>query len=153
MKNLKRIFGTALLLTVMAVQAQAAADVDAADYFSNRPFRRATCSNVDSFVPVDSVPAVLQGRHGAGATVDNLIETSQNPDVVLTAPASYYSRRMVESQGKAWSADKSWDYVSGLVTKSLLKAADQYPEDAWSLTAYDWCKLYADKALNADGSF
>ena len=153
MKNLKRIFGTALLLTVMAVQAQAAVDVDAADCFTNRPFGWVTCSNVDSFVPVDSVPAVLQGRHGAGATVDNLIETFQNPGVVLTAPASYYSRRMVESQGKAWSADKSWDYVSGLVTKSLLKAADQYPEDAWSLTAYDWCKLYADKALNVDGSF
>lgn len=72
---------------------------------------------------------------------------------VKTAPADYFSRRMVESQGKAWSADKKWDYVSGLVTKSLLKCTTQYPEDAWSLTAYDWCKYYADKALNADGSF
>ncbi len=64
-----------------------------------------------------------------------------------------YSRRMVESQGKQWSADKSWDYVSGLVAKSLLKCTTQYPEDAWSLAAYDWCKFYADKALNEDGTF
>ena len=60
---------------------------------------------------------------------------------------------MVESHGKAWSADKKWDYVSGLVTKSLLKCTTQYPDEPWSLTAYDWCKFYADKALNDDGSF
>ena len=46
MKNQKRNFGTALLLMAMAVQTQAAADVDAADYFTNRPFGWATCSNV-----------------------------------------------------------------------------------------------------------
>jgi len=106
-----------------------------------------------SYIPVESVPSVLQSKHGAGATIDDLIDSFLNADKVLTAPAEYYSRRMVESQGKAWSADKSWDYVSGLVTKSLLKAATQYPEDAWSLTAYDWCKYYADAALNSDGSF
>lgn len=106
-----------------------------------------------SFIPVDSVPIVLQGKYGAGATIDGLIDDFLNPKKVLTAPAEYYSRRMVESQGKAWSADKSWDYVSGLVTKSLLKCTTQYPEDEWSLTAYEWCKYYADAALNANGSF
>lgn len=107
-----------------------------------------------SLIPAADVPAVLQGKHGAGATIDDLIDTYlSNPTGPMTAPESYYSRRMVESHGKAWSADKSWDYVSGLVTKSLLKCTTQYPEDMWSLTAYDWCKYYADKALNADGSF
>ncbi len=105
------------------------------------------------FIPVESVPAVLQGKHGAGATIDDLIDKFLTQGKVLTAPAEYYSRRMVESQGKVWSADKSWDYVSGLVTKSLLKCTTQYPDDLWSRTAYDWCKQYADKALNSDGSF
>ncbi len=71
----------------------------------------------------------------------------------IQAQTADYSRRMVESHGKAWSADKKWDYVSGLVTKSLLKCTTQYPDEPWSLTAYDWCKFYADKALNDDGSF
>lgn len=105
-------------------------------------------------IPVADVPAVLQGTHGAGATIDDLIDPYlAQPVGPMTAPATYYSRRMVESHGKAWSADKSWDYVSGLVTKSLLKCTTQYPEDEWSLTAYDWCKSYADAALNSDGSF
>ena len=104
-----------------------------------------------SFIPVADVPSVLGGKHGAGATIDDMIDDYLNP--VMTAPATYYSRRMTESQGKAWSADKSWDYVSGLVTKSLLKCTTQYPDDEWSKTAYDWCKYYADKALNSDGSF
>ncbi len=68
-------------------------------------------------------------------------------------PVADYSKRMVESHGKAWSADKKWDYVSGLVTKSILKCTTQYPDAEWSLTAYDWCKYYADAALNDDGSF
>ena len=105
-------------------------------------------------IPVADVPAVLQGKHGAGATIDDLIDAYlANPIGPMSAPETYYSRRMVESQGKAWSADKSWDYVGGLVTKSLLKCTTQYPEDVWSQTAYDWCKQYADAALNADGTF
>lgn len=102
-------------------------------------------------IPTNDVPKTLTGKHGAGATIDDLIDEFLNP--TLTAPESYYSRRMVESQGKAWSADKSWDYVSGLVTKSLLKCTTQYPDDDWSLTAYEWCKYYADAALYEDGSF
>ena len=105
-------------------------------------------------ISVADVPAVLQGKHGAGATIDDLIDAYlANPIGPMTAPATYYSRRMAESHGKAWSADKKWDYVSGLVTKSLLKCTTQYPEDEWSLKAYDWCQYYADAALNDDGSF
>lgn len=104
-----------------------------------------------SFIPVADVPKMLGGKHGAGATIDDMIDDYIKPQ--LTAPEDYYSRRMTESQGEAWSANKSWDYVSGLVTKSLLKCTTQYPDDEWSLTAYDWCKYYADKALNSDGTF
>jgi unsaturated rhamnogalacturonyl hydrolase len=71
----------------------------------------------------------------------------------LSAQTADYSRRMVETHGKAWSADRQWDYVSGLVTKSVLKSTTQYPDEAWSLTAYDWCKTFADNAINEDGSF
>ncbi len=78
---------------------------------------------------------------------------AQAGDMGESTPVADYSRRMVESHGKAWSADKAWDYVSGLVTKSILKCTTQYPDDEWSLTAYDWCKYYADAALNEDGSF
>jgi unsaturated rhamnogalacturonyl hydrolase len=71
----------------------------------------------------------------------------------VTAQTADYSQRMVVTHGKAWSADRQWDYVSGLVTKSVLKSTTQYPDEAWSLTAYDWCKTFADNAINADGSF
>ena len=99
-------------------------------------------------IPTQDVPAMLRGIHGSGATLDDVID-----QYIMTAPDHYYSRRMTQSQGKAWSADKSWDYVSGLVSKSLLKCATQYPNDEWSLNAYEWCRQYADAALNTDGSF
>lgn len=104
-----------------------------------------------TFIPVADVPAVLGGKHGAGATIDDMIDDYIKPQ--LTAPENYYSRRMTESHGMEWSANKSWDYVSGLVTKSLLKCVTQYPDDEWSQAAYNWCKYYADRALNDDGSF
>lgn len=31
-----------------------------------------------------------------------------------------YSQEMAQSQGKQWTHGKSWDYVNGLVAKSLL---------------------------------
>ena len=37
-----------------------------------------------------------------------------------------YSQRMAESQGKQWTHGKSWDYVNGLVAKSLLNLCEQY---------------------------
>ncbi len=88
-------------------------------------------------------------------TIGTTLSTAQSADNTPTvnAPTADYSMRMVESQGKAWSAQKSWDYVSGLVTKSILKCTTQYPDADWSTTAYSWCKTYADAALNTDGSF
>ena len=35
-----------------------------------------------------------------------------------------YSQRMAESQGKQWTHGKSWDYVNGLVAKSLLNLCE-----------------------------
>lgn len=64
-----------------------------------------------------------------------------------------YSRLMAESQGEHWTYGKSWDYVNGLVTKSLLKTCEQYKGEAWTEPLYKWCKAYADSALNADGTF
>lgn len=64
-----------------------------------------------------------------------------------------YSASMVKSHGKEWSADKAWDYVSGLVAKTILMYCDQYPDDDLSAQAYRWCKTYADNAMDANGNF
>lgn len=64
-----------------------------------------------------------------------------------------YSRLMAESQGKQWTHGKNWDYVNGLVSKSLLKTCEQHPGEEWTQPLYEWCKAYADSALNADGTF
>ncbi len=60
---------------------------------------------------------------------------------------------MVRSHGKEWSADKAWDYVSGLVAKTILMYCNQYPDDELSSQAYGWCKVYADNAIGSDGNF
>ncbi len=64
-----------------------------------------------------------------------------------------YSAAMVKSHGKEWSADKAWDYVSGLVAKTILMYCDQYPDDALAAQAYGWCKVYADNSIDANGNF
>lgn len=64
-----------------------------------------------------------------------------------------YAEKMVASHGKEWSQDKKWDYVSGLVAKSILKYCNQYPDRELAATSYKWCKEYADKAIDADGNF
>ncbi len=69
------------------------------------------------------------------------------------AQTSKYSASMVQSHGKEWSADKTWDYVSGLVAKTILMYCDQYPDDELSKQAYGWCKVYADNAIDANGNF
>lgn len=69
------------------------------------------------------------------------------------AQTSKYSASMIQSHGKEWSADKSWDYVSGLVAKTILMYCSQYPDDELSTQAYGWCKTYADNALDSDGNF
>lgn len=60
---------------------------------------------------------------------------------------------MIQSHGKEWSADKTWDYVSGLVAKTILMYYAQYPDDDLSDQAYGWCKKYADNAIDANGNF
>ena len=70
-----------------------------------------------------------------------------------TVRSSKYSESMVRSHGKEWSADKAWDYVSGLVAKTILMYCDQYPDAQLSAQAYGWCKVYADNAIDTDGSF
>ena len=69
------------------------------------------------------------------------------------AQTSGYSASMVRSHGKEWSADKAWDYVSGLVAKTILMYCNQYPDDELSAQAYGWCKTYADNAVDAGGRF
>ena len=64
-----------------------------------------------------------------------------------------YSESMVRSHGKEWSAGKAWDYVSGLVAKTILMYCAQYPEDELSSQAYGWCRTYADNAIDAKGNF
>ena len=64
-----------------------------------------------------------------------------------------YSQRMAESQGKQWTHGKSWDYVNGLVAKSLLNLCEQYQYADWTADYYQWAKEYADNAINPDGTF
>lgn len=64
-----------------------------------------------------------------------------------------YSALMINSHGKEWSADKSWDYVSGLVAKTILMFCNQYPEDNLSAQAFNWCKTYADNAIDDKGNY
>ena len=58
-----------------------------------------------------------------------------------------YSQEMAQSQGKQWTHGKSWDYVNGLVAKSLLNLCEQYQYADWTGNYYQWAKEYADKIL------
>lgn len=73
------------------------------------------------------------------------------PAVAVQSPG--YSASMIRSHGEEWSAGKAWDYVSGLVTKTILMYCDQYPDDDLSEEAYGWCKVYADNAIGTNGNF
>ncbi len=74
------------------------------------------------------------------------------------APATY-SQKMVESHGlvdfycnrsyKDSLSHTVWDYVSGLVANSVLKAWQMYPEKT---EYYDAVKAFADNSTNADGT-
>ena len=69
------------------------------------------------------------------------------------AQTSVYSESMVRSHGREWSAGKAWDYVSGLVAKTVLMYCGQYPDHELSDQAYGWCKVYADNAIDQHGDF
>lgn len=72
----------------------------------------------------------------------------------LTAGAqTRYSQEMADSQGKQWTHGKNWDYVNGLVAKSLLNLCEQYQYADWTTRYYEWAKAYADNAINTDGTF
>ena len=70
-----------------------------------------------------------------------------------------YSQQMVESHGlgdfycnknyQEKLAEAPWDYVSGLVANSVLKAWEMYPDHQ---EYYDAVKAFADKSTNEDGS-
>ena len=72
---------------------------------------------------------------------------------VAQTEARAYSEAMIQSHGREWSADRTWDYVPGLVAKTILMYCGQYPDARLSAEAYGWCKAYADKAIDADGNF
>ena len=73
--------------------------------------------------------------------------------------ATLYSQQMVESHGlgdfycnknhQENLAEAPWDYVSGLVANSVLKAWEMYPDHQ---EYYDAVKAFADKSTNEDGS-
>lgn len=73
------------------------------------------------------------------------------PTVAAQSPG--YSASMIRSHGEEWSAGKTWDYVSGLVAKTILMYCNQYPDDDLSGKAYGWCKFYADNAIDGSGNF
>ena len=73
--------------------------------------------------------------------------------VVLVSAQKPYSQLMAESQGKQWTHGKNWDYVNGLVSKSLLKTFEQYKGEKWTQPLYEWCKAYADSAIDVNGNF
>lgn len=70
-----------------------------------------------------------------------------------------WSQKMVESHGledfycnrkhETLLAEAHWDYVSGLVANSVLKAWTLYPEKT---EYYDAVKAFADGSINADGT-
>lgn len=64
-----------------------------------------------------------------------------------------YSASMIKSHGEEWSAGKTWDYVSGMVAKTILMYCNQYPDDELSDVAYGWCKVYADNSIDTSGNF
>ncbi|MDE6582224.1 MAG: glycoside hydrolase family 88 protein [Duncaniella sp.] len=71
----------------------------------------------------------------------------------VIAQSSCYSASMINSHGKEWTANMTWDYVSGLVAKSVLMYCEQYPGDDLSTQAYSWCLKYADNAIDDFGNF
>ena len=72
--------------------------------------------------------------------------------ISATAETPGYSSRMINSQGAGY-AFSNWDYVPGLVIKTMLMYCKQYPEDELSTRAYNWCKSYADRAIDDKGNF
>ncbi len=89
--------------------------------------------------------------------INGCFTTSRNRQV---SPANErWSQKMVESHGlkdfytnrelHARLATTGWDYVTGLIAISVLRAWEQYPEKT---DYYGAVKAFADRNINADGS-
>ena len=73
---------------------------------------------------------------------------------VSLSAQTMYSKEMARSQGYHWTHGKNWDYVNGLVAKSLLDLCEQYGmNNTENSDFYAWAKAYTDNAINEDGSF
>ncbi len=94
-----------------------------------------------------SMSGIRFSRHMAAFVLSTIIFLS------ASAQTERFSALMVTSHGKEWSHDKKWDYVSGLVAKTILMYCDQYPDDELSDKAYGWCKVYADNSIDPYGNF
>lgn len=58
---------------------------------------------------------------------------------------NFYTNRVLHEK----LSNTGWDYVTGLIAISVLKAWEQYPD---KMEYYDAVKSFADRNLNADGS-
>lgn len=72
---------------------------------------------------------------------------------VSLSAQTMYSGEMARSQSYKWTHGKNWDYVNGLVAKSLLNLCEQYPGGEGTADYYAWAKAYADNAIAEDGTF
>lgn len=73
---------------------------------------------------------------------------------VSLSAQTMYSKEMARSQGYHWTHGKNWDYVNGLVAKSLLDLCEQYGmNNTENSDFYAWAKAYTDNAINENGSF
>ncbi len=89
----------------------------------------------------------------------SLLLCACNPAKQQEETTATYSQKMVESHGlgdfycnrhhQDSLANTGWDYVSGLVANSVLKAWQLYPE---KIEYYNAVKAFADRNTNEDGS-
>lgn len=66
---------------------------------------------------------------------------------------TFYSWEMARSHGYNCTHGKNWDYVSGLVAKSLLDLCEWYGVEDGRTDFYIWAKDYADRAIDENGIF
>lgn len=91
--------------------------------------------------------------------ISGCFATTPRKEKSVEKPVEKWSQNMVESHGlvdfytnRAFHpllSNTGWDYVSGLVANSVLKAWEQYPEKT---QYYDAVKAFADRNTAPDGS-
>jgi unsaturated rhamnogalacturonyl hydrolase len=85
------------------------------------------------------------GRAGAAARVPEEAQALSLKMVWSHGLGDFYSNRSYKSS----LATSGWDYVSGLVACSILKAREQYPGND---SLYAAVKAFADRCTSSDGS-